>query len=327
LQGMALGVLKLTQSPEFDWIQRLASGKNSPELIVPNGDDGAVVRFGKQQIVFVKDLLVEGVHFRRDWSNWEQIAHKLIVSNYSDLEAMGAKPIGALLGCCLGGLSQDEQVQLADALRKGFEDWQIPLWGGDTTGGQQLVLSLTLMGELQGNPLRRSQAMPGMSLWLTTALGTSAAGLEVLLREQRPLYEDLVELHLTPSFHPGLGPQLAQSSEIAAMDLSDGLWSTARMIALQSGVQLQIVADLLLQNPRLLKCAQNLGVNPWEWIAQGGEEYTLLIAGFSSDPVLLKLQQEGTLYEMGRVTEGEGALWCQGGQVFLDAPGRAYGHF
>jgi thiamine-monophosphate kinase len=309
--------LNLPHTPEFEWIQRLQTNLISVPEIVANGDDAAVLDW-RGPLVIAKDLMVEGVHFRRDWSSPEQVARKLLVSNLSDLEAMGALPQGALLGCVLGGLSAEERDIWADALKAAFEMYQLPLWGGDTSSGTQILLSLTVLGMLPGRALTRDSAKPGMKLYITSPLGASAAGLHCLQKRSELDLGALsglglaVQAHLDPELKLGMGSKLAGMGCESAIDLSDGLMRSAEIISHQSGVSLEIHIEKIPSPDFLKPMADFFGVDYKQWLLCGGEEYCLLAAGWES-LALLDCMEKGEIWEVGEVKEGAGIDWKMSG--------------
>ena len=75
---------------EFGVIARvLAQAGTARSAEVGPGDDAAVVRTPDKRVVAATDVLVEGRHFRRDWSSPEDIGHKAAAANLADIAAMG----------------------------------------------------------------------------------------------------------------------------------------------------------------------------------------------------------------------------------------------
>lgn len=134
--------------------------------------------------VLATDAMVEGTHFRRDWSTPEDIARKLVVANTSDFYASGARPRRALLNLGLPPeLARDRPFlePLARALVKALEVAGVELVGGDTFRSGELHLSLCLQGEAAVEPpLARSDFRPGQELWLTGPVGWSYWGYQAL---------------------------------------------------------------------------------------------------------------------------------------------------
>ena len=76
---------------EFAVIDRLVAGRDQPPAVaVGPGDDAAVVVAGDGRVVVSTDMLVEGRHFRFDWSSPHDVGRKAIAQNAADIEAMGA---------------------------------------------------------------------------------------------------------------------------------------------------------------------------------------------------------------------------------------------
>ena len=76
---------------------RARRGAATSRLLVPPGDDCAVVAPSGTPLALTTDALVEDVHFRRDWLDWRQLGRRAIAVNLSDLAAMGALPAWTLV--------------------------------------------------------------------------------------------------------------------------------------------------------------------------------------------------------------------------------------
>ncbi|MGH7359707.1 MAG: thiamine-phosphate kinase, partial [Candidatus Rokuibacteriota bacterium] len=155
-----------------------------PEVLVGIGDDAAAVRGGPATLLLTTDMLLEGVHFRRSTATLRDIGAKAIAVNVSDIAAMGGEPRHALLALALPPTLDVTEV---DELFQGILDMGrqhgVALVGGDTCAGPQgIVLSVTLVGVVDGAPLGRSGARPGDAILATGTLGAAAAGLAVLER-------------------------------------------------------------------------------------------------------------------------------------------------
>jgi len=168
---------------EFGLIAALAARMpEAPDAIVGNGDDAAVLPVPDGTVVASTDLLVEGRHFRRDWSQPADVGVKAAAQNLADIAAMGAVPTALLVGLAAppdvpatwaldlaGGLA-------AEAARAGAH-----VAGGDTSSADQIVIAVTALGTMAGRtPVTRSGARPTDIVAVTGRLGWSAAGLALL---------------------------------------------------------------------------------------------------------------------------------------------------
>ena len=289
-------------SPKFrDWL--------------PVGDDAAEF----DGWLATKDLSVENVHFRMDWSTPEQAVEKHIVSNVSDISAMGGRPRLALFGLCVGkGWSEETVRRVSTAVAEGFAKRNIALIGGDTVSGEVGMFSTTLIGE-QVAPTRllRSGAVPGDRLFVSGTLGRSAAGLWLL--QNRPAgfeeFQDLIQYHLSPSIREDLGARLAATGAChAAMDISDGLSSELNHLSLSSGVSLEVFGDKIPVDGRVLEMCNRYGQNPMDFVMDGGEEYVLLFTVSAKNDIFsIKGFPEG-VYEIGTVKEGTGVYMLAEGE-------------
>ncbi|MFT4040510.1 MAG: thiamine-phosphate kinase [Thermomicrobiales bacterium] len=250
------------------------------------GDDAAVWQPGAgAAVVITTDSLVEEIHFRLDWTDWESLGHKALAVNVSDLAAMGAAPKLAVVTL---GLRGSERVGDLVALYAGMGDvarrYGVVIAGGDIVRSPHgLALHITALGELTG-PLRltRSGARPGDIIAVTGTLGASAAGLQLLLdndEKQGAMTADLLlAAHLRPEPRVPLGAILREQGASSAMDLSDGLLGDLPKILTASNVAAEI--DL-----RAIPVAAAVrALYPEQWLAfatRGGEDYELL---FTASP-------------------------------------------
>ncbi|MER3559679.1 MAG: thiamine-phosphate kinase, partial [Armatimonadota bacterium] len=165
---------------ETELIERIATrfiGLPTPEAIAVVqgiGDDCAVVQVGKQMLVLTVDMLVEGVHFRLDWTDPHALGWKALAVNLSDIAAMGGVPALALLSVALpaqrGGAWLDALIAgIAECART----YGCTLVGGDTNRSEQVILDIAVVGTVDGTPVMRSGAQPGDWLMVTGSLGGS----------------------------------------------------------------------------------------------------------------------------------------------------------
>src|SRR5262249_57156420 len=135
-----------------------------------------------RRVVATTDLLVEGRHFRRDWSGAFDIGGKAAAENLADIAAMGATPTALLVGLATPG---DLAVTWAEDLARGLADAcsraVASVVGGDVVGADSVMLAVTALGDLAGRePVTRSGARAGDLLAVAGPLGRSAAGLGLL---------------------------------------------------------------------------------------------------------------------------------------------------
>ena len=271
-------------------------------VLVGTGDDCAVLAHPDSRSVISTDVLVEGVHFRRDWMSLEQVGQRAAAQNAADIAAMGASAHSAVAAVTIPEeMGKAEINALAAGLAKGLETYGYSLVGGDLSRGKCLQVAVTVIGDLQGRrPLLRSGAKPGDLVYFAGNLGDSAAGLTLLERFQSPaaainnpvlpkalrsLIKEVVSRYQVPEIPADLAPQLARAGAHALMDVSDGLTRDGAKIAAASGVVINLQRELLEKYAkRLSGLADALGINCWDWVLGGGEDHGLLCtapAGFS----------------------------------------------
>lgn len=290
-----------------------------------NGDDAAVLPLTTPNARYVAstDMLVEGRHFRLDWSSPEQIGAKAVVQNFADVEAMGARPTAVLLGL---SAPEDTPLDTVVGIARGIRDQcgacAAELVGGDIVGGDGLVLSITAMGELggPGRPLFRGGARQGDSVIAAGVIGHSAAGYDLLKRfggpdAVPPAFRELVEAHLVPKFTYGRGPVARAAGVGSLTDSSDGLVVDLGEIARSSGVTVNIDEAAVAPSELMMAAADLLDTDPWIWVLNGGEDHTLL--GTCSGEPPTGFRKIGTVRrERGTPVTIDGRQpWLRGGWV------------
>jgi thiamine-monophosphate kinase len=263
---------------EFGLIARVTAGRAlSPAALLGPGDDAAVLAAADGRVVVTTDVLVEGVHFRLDWSTPHQVGRKAIAASLADVAAMGAVPTAVVVGLAVPGSTPVSTVDgLADGLWEEAGRAGAGIVGGDVVSSAEIVVSVTALGDLQGRaPVTRSGARTGDVLGLCGRLGWSAAGLALLRRGLRsPLA--VVSAHRVPEPPYRAGPQAAAASATAMIDVSDGLLADAGHLAEASGVGIDIDATAVPVVSQLVEVASALGTDVRHWVLTGGEDHALL---------------------------------------------------
>jgi thiamine-monophosphate kinase len=298
---------------ELALIERIAARarrRSGTELGI--GDDAALLSIGGTAVV-TQDLLVEGVHFRRETAAARDLGHKALAVNLSDLAAMAAEPVAALVGLCLPpGVGDDAVDEIYAGMEALAARHGVTVAGGDLTAGPALVLAVTAVGRAaSGVPtVLRSGARAGDVLCVTGALGASAAGLLLVERPElasavtAPVAERLRAAHLRPEPRLAAGRSLARAGARAMLDLSDGLALDAARLARASGVRAVVAPDALPLAEGVAEIAAAAGRNARRLAAAGGEDYELLAALPPDAVEAARRAAPCPLTPVGRVEEG-----------------------
>jgi thiamine-monophosphate kinase len=272
---------------ELALIERIAArARRRPGLAVGIGDDAAVLE-GDPALVATQDLLVEDVHFRRSSTGFADLGHKALAVNLSDVAAMGADPVAALVGLGLppeGGPSGEEIDALYAGMEELAERFGLSVAGGDVSAAPVIVLSVCALGRMAAGvaPLLRSGARDGDLLCVTGALGAAAAGLLLLERPELAAASDaapaLIAAHRRPEPRVAAGRALASGGAHAMLDCSDGLALDALRMARASGLALTVALERLPLADGVAAVAAAAGVDPDLLAATGGEDYELIAA-------------------------------------------------
>ncbi|MGA0068022.1 MAG: thiamine-phosphate kinase [Miltoncostaeaceae bacterium] len=248
------------------------------------GDDAAVLDDGT---VLSLDMVVDGVHVRRDTHSPADIGHTALAVNLSDIAAMGAVPVAALVGLGVPeGLSGDEIDAMYTAMERLAAANGMSIAGGDVSASPVRTLSVAIIGRTPAGvrPVLRSTGRPGDVLVVTGPLGASGAGLALLhdpaLEPDLPARDALVAAHLRPTPRVRDGLHLGESGATAMIDISDGLLLDADRVARASGLVAEIDLDALPVASGVAEVARAGApcADPVLFAATSGEDYQLLAA-------------------------------------------------
>lgn len=289
---------------EFGAVDRiLARSGVARTAVIGPGDDAAVLGIGGSLLVASTDLLVDGRHFRRDWSEPVDIGHRAAAANLADIAAMGGVPTGLLVGLAMPG---ELPVAWIDGLYEGLmqecRPFEAAVVGGDIVESPTLVIAVTALGDMNGlSPVIRGGARPGDQVALAGRLGYAAAGLVVLARGFRSP-RSVVAAYRRPEVPYAAGPQAAALGALAMCDVSDGLLRDAGNMAEASSVR--IVLDVArFPVPEVLRdVGAAMNTDPLSWILTGGDDHALL-ACFPPE-----LDLPTPWRSVGRVEEGAGVV-------------------
>lgn len=310
----------LAPAREFDLIRSFYSGSVSGDLLVPPGDDCVVLRNGT---ALSSDASIEGVHFRREWLRLDEIGYRAAAAALSDLAAMAAAPVGALIS--LGVADSSDAILLMEGVRRCLDAFGAALLGGDLTAAPSgIVIDVTVVGHTL-SPVTRVGAQPGDGVFVTGMLGGSAAALNSWLADRIP---DASARAAFAAPRPRIAEArwLAEQLKPTAMiDLSDGLAGDAAHLAAAGGVQLVIDLEALPVHPSA-RAANAAGL-----ALSGGEDYELCFTSAEANVApLAELfeQQFGiALTRIGTVRSGTGLRASRNGADAGPLHAHGYRHF
>lgn len=265
-------------------IELISAGTSrGPDVLVGIGDDAAVVA-GMDPVVAAHDMLVEDVHFRWGTASPADVGHRALAVNLSDLAAMGARPVAALVGLCVGpGVEEAAVAAMYAAMEALGARWGCSVVGGDISTGAVTMAGVTVLGRMPPGlvPVLRSGGRPGDLVCVTGTLGASAAGLAVLEgRVPAPAAgaEGLRAAHRRPEPRVAAGEALARAGATAMLDCSDGLALDLDRLARASGAGAALELDRVPVAAGVDEVAGHLGEDPAVLAATGGEDYELIVS-------------------------------------------------
>jgi len=275
--------MKFVEKTEFDFIETIRRRYSLTKI----GDDCAVLpKNSKTDLVITTDLLVEDVDFKIEWSKPEFIGHKSLAVSLSDVAAMGAKPVWAMLS-----IGIPPEIWKTDFVEKFYKGWfslanqfNVELVGGDVSKTpDKIVIDSIVAGEVKrGKAVLRSGAKAGDLIFVTGKLGGAAGGLNLLesgIRydsKDKAWRKNLLLKQLQPFPKISDGEFLRENNLATSMiDLSDGFSGDLAHICRASQVGAKIYADKIPFHKNLYPVA-NSGAEKLDLALHGGEDFELL---------------------------------------------------
>lgn len=309
--------MEIRELGEFGFIDRIKEGcLVRPEGIIKAiGDDCAVLKSTDGSVILLTtDMLVENIHFRCDRTTPFQLGRKSLAVNISDIAAMGGNPKEALVAIAI---PDETEIEFLDGLYDGIKsmaaEYDINLLGGDTVSSpKNLVISITLMGEAaEDEVLYRSGATVSDVIFLTGTVGSSAAGLDVAIKNRQFDEKDLLlAAHFDPVPHVKAGLIIASSKAANSLiDVSDGVSSDLRHICEKSGVGAIIEFNKVPLTEPFREYCEKYGLALEKLALHGGEDYVLL--GTAPENSIGTLERalksdDCIIFPIGRITNEKG---------------------
>lgn len=280
--------MRLEDVGEFPLIARLTAGLESrADVALGIGDDAAALDLGAGSLLLATcDAQVEGTHFLPGIATPEEIGHKALAVNLSDIAAMGGEPLWALVSLLapptLDVATLDGVYAGMRALARRFN---VALVGGNVSSTPgPLTLDITLLGRVtRERMLTRAGARPGDRLLVTGRLGAAVTALLAITSapaEAALPAEALSEARramVTPQPRVREGMALSATGAVSAMlDVSDGLAGDLGHLCERSGVGAVVELAALPVDAATRALAQALGRDPSRIALTSGDDYELL---------------------------------------------------
>lgn len=262
---------------EFDFIEMIKQETYKQNTVIQGiGDDAAVIQAPLNHIVTAVDTFVEKIHFSWEYLNGYQIGYRALAANISDIAAMGALPKYYLVSIVIpDSLKQNRVLDIFTGMKELASQYKMDLIGGDTVSGNELVISITIIGHVERNKIRyRSDACNGDIVFVTGTLGDSSAGLHILKNEL--IVKDknyLVHRHSMPTPRVEFAQQLHGIKRVVLNDVSDGIGNELHEIANASNVDI-IIEDKCIPIHESLYQFTDEEQARWKYF--GGEDFELV---------------------------------------------------
>ncbi|HEY5086670.1 MAG TPA: thiamine-phosphate kinase [Gemmatimonadaceae bacterium] len=309
------GEIAFGPGEEFRFIRRLI--RRFGQLAVGIGDDAALIHVPRDNMVAIStDTSVENVHFRRDWLTLDEIGYRAATAALSDLAAMGASGVGILIALATPPESRENLDALGDGIARAAVAAGVRIYGGDTSRGPVLSLTITVFGNTR-DAMRRDAARAGHHVYVTGVLGGPGAALRALTdgTAMHAVWRDRLA---NPHARLREARWAAGRGSRAAIDISDGLLADAAHIAAASNVRIDLHIDRI-------PTVDGIDVVS---AAQSGEEYELLLtSAIPLDCAAFRDRFGVPLTDIGTVSDGEPGVHVMMAGKPLQVESRGYDHF
>lgn len=277
------------------------------EIIKGIGDDAMLFRNG---FVVSTDSFFEAVHFDLKYFSFSALGYHCLAAGLSDLAAMGALPICALVSLNLTKkIKKSDIEQLYGGFAKLANQHRVDIAGGDIVASPCFGMSITVIGRVR-KALMRSGASPGQALFVTNFLGLAEVGRAVLQHDlpQRE-YPEAVQKHLFPE------PRIREAQAIqryarSCIDTSDGLSTDAFHLAEESRAKIVIEAEHIPIHSEVGEYCSIRKVDPLDFILSAGEDFELLFTAYRLPKI-----PGVKIFRIGTVMKGRGIFVAHRGKT------------
>ena len=265
---------KLTDISENSIINSLITGfdRSPDQLNRTHESDAEIIRIGDLVLTITTDSISEeistGLYDDPYFIGW-----MIVTVNISDLAAVAASPIGILISEIIPKNYSTEKLQqlqrgISDACRK----YNIYVLGGDTNEGNNLILTGTAIGKIDGEKyLTRIGCKSGDILYSSGKLGTGnayAISKFISPKDQFPEYKP--EVRITES-------HIISKYASCCMDTSDGIIATLDQLMRLNDVGFELNSDWQKTiDSSALNYARYLNIPPWLLLAGQHGEFELI---------------------------------------------------
>jgi thiamine-monophosphate kinase len=293
---------------EWDLIEKISAinkKNSSTSLIKGIGDDAAITRIDKNRYsLFTTDISIESIHFIIEKTTPENIGYKAMAGNISDISAMGGEAKFALISL---GIPEYIDENFILSLYKGMNsvNEEIQIIGGDISASKELIINISLYGEMTGKPVERGNARTGDTIYITGNLGSSKAGLEILSNnEEETGYDGLINKHLKPqSIFPIIEFIMKEYCPNSMIDISDGLLSDLRHICEASKKGFILNDNKIPVSEELISYCKEKNKKISDYTYNSGEEYELLFTSNIKENIIV--EKSIAITPIGTITESE----------------------
>ncbi len=324
-----------TKRDEAAWTALIARLWGASQAEVGPGDDGCVLPPARYTLT--TDTLAEGVDFERGWGPPQALGYKAMAANLSDLAAMGARPRFCLMTLAI---PEDLPTSYVEGVLGGMRALGaaggVGLAGGDLSSSRSgLVISLTLIGAQESEPILRSGGRPGDVLFVSGPLGAPAAAVRRFAAGESLTVFDpalasgggdqalLVRFYRPPD-QVALGLALASAGLASCcLDVSDGFMRDLARLCEASGCGAEIDAARLPVDPLLPMSGAERALDD---ALRGGEEQVLL---FAAHPARARDVEASFAWvrSVGRLVEGDKRVLILPGDRREELPAEGFDHF
>lgn len=275
---------------------------------VANGDDAAVLQPDGKTVISV-DAAVEGTHFKRAWISFEELGYRALVAALSDLAAMGATARAVLTSLIApSDLTDADIYAVADGCAAAAREYGAPVVGGNLSRGTGLSLTTTVVGAIDGPPIRRRGANVGDVIYVTGSLGTAALGLQCLMAHcSDATAAPFIARWKRPVARITEGRAL-MGIATAAIDVSDGLLQDLSHLCRASEVGAVVDVGALPLAAGSMELATMMGWSVADLALSGGEDYELLFTAPRAATIPVIATAIGEIRTDPRITLRDGGV-------------------